>query len=149
MPRHDSDDEDDLPLSHLLQIAKDRQVCQDIITDAQDYASMDQSLHSTDTEPGWEDRLLDDLLQDDTPNPDTTEHAEPDPESATDPEPSAPSATYSDALQWTAQLRNFIQTFCPELFQSVCHLEDRLQTKALLSHTSKQHQTTLDFLIYK
>ena len=149
VPRHDSDDEDDLPLSHLLQIAKDRQVCQDIITDAQDYASMDQNLHSTDTEPGWEDRLLDDLLQADTPNPDTTEHAEPDPESATDPEPSAPSATYSDALQWTAQLRNFIQHSCPELFQSVCHLEDRLQTKALLSHTSKQHQTTLDFLIHK
>ena len=111
--------------------------------------TMDQNLHSTDTEPGWEDRLLDDLLQADTPNPDRTEHAEPDPESATDLEPSAPSATYSDALQWTAQLRNFIQHSCTELFQSVCHLEDSLQTKALLSHTSKQRQTTLDFLIHK
>jgi hypothetical protein len=141
-------DEDDLPLTQLLKIAKDRNLCGDLISDPQDYASIDNDLASTDNiQDGWEDRLMDDLLEprsaDDTDDASTTD---PDPAIAEiDPAvtPAMPAATFKDALDWSAKLKQFCQDSCPELWQSMCHIEEKLQTKALLN-ASTNRQLTLD-----
>ena len=44
-------------------LAPDLQICVDILTDPQDYASIDDKQHSTDSiQDGWEECLLDDLF---------------------------------------------------------------------------------------
>ena len=149
-PESDDDDEDSLPLSHLLRLAKDRQICDNIITDPQDYASIDEQLHSTDSiQDGWEERLLDDLF-----GTNTTETA--DTESTTGPSADTsvpdtavtvkPALTMSKAVKMATELKDFMEEGCPELWQHMCFIQDKLQLKALLNDAKKKQQTLEHFL---